>query len=58
MLRLIAMAINDEYQAAVTKALEKLEGKFEFKKVRIKGDARMRNKCLTSEDHRTERKPR
>ena len=58
MLRLIAMAINDDYQEAAKAALHEFEGRYEFRPAPIKGDARMRNKCVSVDDHRPERKPR
>ena len=58
MLRLIAMAIDDEYQEAVKKALRVFDGRYEYRGAPIKGDARMRNKCVSVDDHRAEPKPR
>ena len=58
MLRLIAMAIDEEYQETAKMALQKFDGRYEFRGAPIKGDARMRNKCVSVDDHRPEPKPR
>jgi len=56
MLRLISMAIDDEYQELISDTL--LECGCAVKAAPIKRDARMRNKALSIDDHRFENKPR
>ena len=55
-LRLVAYAVNAEYQAIIKKIVTPLHG--DHKGCAIKGDARMRNKALAPDDHRYEPKPR
>eukprot|EP00940_MAST-03C_sp_MAST-3C-sp2_P000528 g528.t1 len=58
MLRLTALGIDAAYQKKVRKIVESPLCNGALKSVAIKGDARMRNKVLSYEDHRDERKPR
>ncbi len=56
MLRLISMAVDEEYQELVSDTL--LHYGCAVKTAPIKRDARMRNKALSIDDHRFEPKPR
>jgi len=53
---LLALALNDGFQTTVKNLVTPLQG--DHKGCATKGDARMRNKALTPEDHRYETKPR
>jgi hypothetical protein len=55
-LRLVALAVDAEFQAAAKGIVEECKG--EFKPTAIKGHARMKNKCAAKDDHRNEKKPR
>ena len=55
-LRLVAAAIDAPYQTVVADVIKPFQG--QHMPARIKGDARMRNKALASEDHRHEHRPR
>ena len=55
-LRMIAIAIDDDYQATVEKMANHRKG--EFKKTAIKGYGRMKNKCVSKDDHYHEPYPR
>ena len=53
---MIAIALDDEYQTDVEKMVEHRKG--EFKKTAIKGFGRMKNKCVSKDDHYHDPYPR
>jgi hypothetical protein len=55
-LRMIAVAIDGDYQAAVETMVKDCKG--EFKSTAIKGYGRMHNKCVSKEDHYHDPYPR
>ena len=55
-LRMVAMAIDMRYQKIVQKICEDCNGS--FRKTEIKGFVRMKNKCISKEDHYYEAYPR
>jgi hypothetical protein len=55
-LRMVAMAIDEMYQGIVQKICEDCNGS--FRKTKIKGFVRMKNKCISKEDHYYEAYPR
>ena len=55
-LRILALLLNNAFHDKVINIVTPLGG--EHKGCAIKGDARMRNKALSAEDHRYEQKPR
>ena len=55
-LRMVAMAIDLKYQEIVQKICENCDGS--FRKTEIKGFVRMKNKCVSKEDHYYEAYPR
>jgi hypothetical protein len=55
-LRMVAMAIDPMYQEIVQKICEDCNGS--FRKTEIKGFVRMKNKCISKEDHYHEAYPR
>ena len=55
-LRMVAMAIDLMYQETVQKICEDCNGS--FRKTEIKGFVRMKNKCISKEDHYYEAYPR
>ena len=55
-LRMVAMAIDLKYQESVQKICENCDGS--FRKTEIKGFVRMKNKCVSKEDHFYELYPR
>jgi len=55
-LRMIAIALDNEYQTDVEKMVEHRKG--EFKKTAIKGFGRMKNKCVSKDDHYHDPYPR
>jgi hypothetical protein len=55
-LRMVAMAIDLMYQEIVQKICEDCNGS--FRKAEIKGFVRMKNKCISKEDHYYEEYPR
>ena len=55
-LRMVAMAIDLKYQEIVQKICENCDGS--FRKTEIKGFVRMKNKCVSKEDHFYEAYPR
>jgi hypothetical protein len=55
-LRMVAMAIDLMYQKTVQKICEDCNGS--FRNTEIKGFARMKNKCISKEDHYYEAYPR
>ena len=55
-LRMVAMAIDLKYQEIVQKICEDCNGS--FRKTEIKGFVRMKNKCISKEDHYYEEYPR
>ena len=55
-LRMIAIAIDDDYQAAVGTMVKDCNG--EFKSTAIKGYGRMKNKCVSKDDHYHDPYPR
>ncbi len=55
-LRMVAMAIDPVYQEIVQKICEDCNGR--FRKTEIKGFVRMKNKCISKEDHYYETYPR
>ena len=55
-LRMIAIGIDDGYQAAVETMVKDCNG--EFKSTAIKGYGRMKNKCVSKDDHYHDPYPR
>jgi hypothetical protein len=55
-LRMVSIAIDPMYQEAVQKICEDCNGS--FRKTEIKGFVRMKNKCISKEDHYYEAYPR
>ena len=54
--RMIAMGVDSVFQKEVNEVCKDAKG--EFKKCKIKGYARMKNKCISKEDHYDESYPR
>ena len=48
-LRMIAIALDNGYQSEVEQMVQSCKG--EFKKTAIKGFGRMKNKCISKDDH-------
>ena len=55
-LRMVAMGVDDSYQRAIEAVC--IQAKGDFKKTSIKGHVRMKNKCLSKDDHYPEKYPR